>query len=482
MRNLFPGYYQPTEEEFAELWKECIFSFDTNVLLRIYQYSPKTRERFFDILHKLKQRIWIPYQVAYEFHKNRLTKISDQSKAYDDIQRILDKNLQNLKGDLGKYNIHSTIEINKIIEPIERITKKVKNNLRKTKQAHPDLINSDELLDKLTEILDSRIGQPYSKDKLNAIYKDAEKRFKELIPPGYKDVKKPEPDKYGDAILWFQLIEYAKLEKKPIIFITDDEKEDWWLEHEGRIISPRPELAQEVLAEAGVKFYMYLTPRFMKYAGNFLNLPEQPEAIEEAREIMLHDAAIKNVKDFSDQELTLSEQNSQEKIPSIADLTEIQSTIAVQRQSIADLTKINSTLAENLRSLTELPKINSPFTELTRSITELPKINSLFAENLRSLTELPKINSPFAENLQSITAFSKINSPFTELMRNTTELPKINSLFAELIPGKNELTKFSAQMRSLIEIPKINLPGLEAIKNITPYSKLYNLDYLKSHS
>ncbi|WP_375511127.1 hypothetical protein, partial [uncultured Nostoc sp.] len=71
--------------------------------------------------------------------------------------------------------------------------------------------------------------------------------------------------------------------------------------------------------------------------------------------------------------------------------------------------------------------------------------------------------------------------PFTELMRSITELPKINSLFAELIPGKNELTKFSVQMRSLIEISKINLPGLEAIKNITPYSKLYNLDYRKSH-
>ncbi|MFM2060738.1 MAG: hypothetical protein RLZZ507_408 [Cyanobacteriota bacterium] len=39
MRDLFPGYYQPTEKEFAELWKECIFSFDTNVLLHIYRYK-----------------------------------------------------------------------------------------------------------------------------------------------------------------------------------------------------------------------------------------------------------------------------------------------------------------------------------------------------------------------------------------------------------------------------------------------------------
>ena len=56
MRYLFPGYYQPTEEEFTELWKECIFSFDTNVLLHIYRYSPKTRQRLFDILEKLQER------------------------------------------------------------------------------------------------------------------------------------------------------------------------------------------------------------------------------------------------------------------------------------------------------------------------------------------------------------------------------------------------------------------------------------------
>jgi hypothetical protein len=81
MRDLFPGYYQPTEQEFDELWKECIFSFDTNVLLNIYRYSPQTRERLFDILEKLQERIWVTHQVGYEFHKNRLTTISQQSSA-----------------------------------------------------------------------------------------------------------------------------------------------------------------------------------------------------------------------------------------------------------------------------------------------------------------------------------------------------------------------------------------------------------------
>jgi hypothetical protein len=242
-----------------------------------------------DILDKLKEQIWIPHQVAFEYPKERFSVISRQSKAYDEIQKILDKSLQNLKGELGVYKRHSLIEIDQIIEFFERATKKVKRNLSKAKQEHPNLINFDELRDKITEILNGKVGKPYSKDKLKAICKETEQRFKESIPPGYKDNKKPEPDKYGDILLWFQLIDYAKSEKKPLTFITDDMKEDWWLEHEGKIISPRPELIQEMSFEANVQFYMYSTDRFMDYAESFLKLTDQQEAIEEAREIRIQD-------------------------------------------------------------------------------------------------------------------------------------------------------------------------------------------------
>ncbi|MEA5617025.1 PIN domain-containing protein [Cronbergia sp. UHCC 0137] len=171
MRDLFPGYYQPTKQEFDELWKECIFSFDTNVLLHIYRYSPKTRERLFDILEKLQERIWIPHQIGYEFHKNRLTVISDQSKAYDKISKILEENLKidkigSLKKELETYKKHSTIEIKEIIEKIEtsikEVNKSLKNNLYDLKQKHPDLSKQDIFQAQIIEILNGRIGNPYS--------------------------------------------------------------------------------------------------------------------------------------------------------------------------------------------------------------------------------------------------------------------------------------------------------------------------------
>jgi len=301
MRDLFPGYYQPTEQEFNELWNECIFSFDTNVLLHIYRYSPKTRERLFDILEKLQERIWIPHQVGYEFHKNRLDVISSQSSAYDKIVKILEDNLKLEKiGNLNKeldqyekdYKKHSTIEVNKISvdiktkikELIKTVIESVKDDLKDLKNNHPDLSTEDVFQDKIIEILNGRIGNPYPK-KLD-IYKLVEERFKYLIPPGYEDAKtKGVPERYGDAILWLQLIDYATSDKKPIIFVTDDDKEDWWLKSNRKTISPRPELVQEMLTEAGVQFHMYSADQFLDYAQKFLHLSEQPEVIEEAREI-----------------------------------------------------------------------------------------------------------------------------------------------------------------------------------------------------
>ncbi len=45
MRDLFPGYYRPTEEEFAKMWQEGIFVFDANVLLNIYYNGPRKLDR-----------------------------------------------------------------------------------------------------------------------------------------------------------------------------------------------------------------------------------------------------------------------------------------------------------------------------------------------------------------------------------------------------------------------------------------------------
>ncbi len=69
MRNEFPGYYRPSEQEFEDLWEQALIVTDANVLLTLYRLGDTTRERLLEILRKLEQRLFLPYQAGYEFQR-----------------------------------------------------------------------------------------------------------------------------------------------------------------------------------------------------------------------------------------------------------------------------------------------------------------------------------------------------------------------------------------------------------------------------
>jgi hypothetical protein len=120
---------------------------------------------------------------------------------------------------------------------------------------------------------------------LEKLHEKAKQRCAAKIPPGYADIKeKGEPGAYGDYIGWTQIIEISKDEKKPVVLLTDDAKEDWWQIHGDRTIGPRAELVAEFLSECGQSFYLYSSGRFLKYAATYLSETIEPGAIEEVVE------------------------------------------------------------------------------------------------------------------------------------------------------------------------------------------------------
>lgn len=139
----------------------------------------------------------------------------------------------------------------------------------------------------MTNLFQGKVGEAYTKEQLNEIYKEADGRYANKIPPGYRDNAKPGNEKYGDYIIWQQLKEHAKTQGKPLIFVTDDKKDDWWWVHEGKTIGPRPEIRRDMYEYAKVKFYMYQSERFIEYARNLFNLNQQEtqKAIDEVREV-----------------------------------------------------------------------------------------------------------------------------------------------------------------------------------------------------
>src|SRR6266487_4233467 len=207
MEKLFPGFYDRTEEEFSMLWQEATLVLDTNMVLNVYRYREDTRERFFEILEQLKERIWTPHQVIYEYQNNRLEVIGQQLNVYSEVSKAL-KEAQAILERLKYLNEkHSFIKISEIIEdPIRALSeanKKLSAGQLKGRQEFEKLKASDSYRERITQLFQSRIGDPYKKDQLLEIYRQADKRFELQIPPGWKDKTKKSYGKYGDVILWF---------------------------------------------------------------------------------------------------------------------------------------------------------------------------------------------------------------------------------------------------------------------------------------
>jgi hypothetical protein len=287
MKKLFPGYYFPTENEFSDLWGNCIFVFDANVLLNLYRYSPETREELFGILQDNSDRLWLPHQAALEYQRNRLLVIQQTADAYEGIQKLLEDSLKKFENDLhslvGKGR-HPFVNENYLIEKVSDLFSELREDLVKLSQSHPDLIEDDPIQKTITDLFEGKVGSPYATDQLTSIYREGKERYEKKIPPGYLDNEKDEPKKYGDLILWHQIIDFAKLQKHSIILVTDDRKDDWWKKIKGQTIGPQPELIQEIVIETGILFYMYSADPFMEKAHNYLKRKINQKAVDEVRE------------------------------------------------------------------------------------------------------------------------------------------------------------------------------------------------------
>ncbi|EOU1139357.1 PIN domain-containing protein [Clostridium perfringens] len=287
MKKAFWGYIPYDDKTFKELWETADFVLDANILLNLYRYSKNTKEKVLDSLDKISERIWIPNQTGIEYFNNRVSTILEQGKIYDDVLEELSfsKSI-----DYIKSLRHSTLEDKKpeIIEILQKCENQIKEIINEDKKKSGNIIEDDYILKKIVNIFDGKVGSALTDKDLESYKKDIDIRYSKKIPPGYKDNKKPDDKKYGDAINWLEIIKYSKNNKKNIIYITDDRKEDWIETINGKKFGPRKELLSEFYCSTGGNIiYIYNTYSFLEAFNKYINDGENidKEVIDEVKDL-----------------------------------------------------------------------------------------------------------------------------------------------------------------------------------------------------
>lgn len=288
MRDKFSGWYPRKPDELAKLWDGAIFVPDANVLLHCLRHPAAVRDELLRLFEVLGDALWIPYQVGLEFHRNRLDVELGALDAYDALIKDQESIVEKARDRLRQVRAHPTINVPRELSALDMFLTDFKARMEAARAAHPST-EIEGVVDRLTKLLEHRVGEKWPADKLGALKKEGEDRYTRKIPPGYKDNKKDagELDKFGDLIIWKEMIAKAKADKRPVIFISDDVKEDWWWIHRGRKMGPRPELVEEFKAESGQDFHIYEFSQFLRFAAD--HFPEIKANVEKVEESLLAD-------------------------------------------------------------------------------------------------------------------------------------------------------------------------------------------------
>lgn len=296
MRKAFHQYFRPSKEKLNDLWQQGLLSFDASVLLNVYGYSKKTRDDLVELIEQHAERVRLPHQFGLEFARNRTSVIVKQvancQKVEDALRKIRDTDIAP-KRDHPYLSKKSTRAFQSILHELEESRKTIEK-----------LIGDDPYVDRMFQIFDGRIGDCPTPEQRSQLEADARQRYEKSIPPGFADLKdKGFPNACADYVAWHQLMEIAKKEKKGIILVIDDVKEDWWLLERGRTLGPRPELLEEFTRLTERQFYMYNSENFLRAAKEFAFAEIRDDVLEEVSQKVANEveAALRKFV-FSDSE------------------------------------------------------------------------------------------------------------------------------------------------------------------------------------
>ena len=287
MRKHFPSYYHLTDKEKQQLFKSknCYFVFDTNALLDIYRLGKETAEKVLKLLEKLRRKIIIPKHVAREYHDNMLGIITEICSGYgtfldDTSARAIMEQI------MARFDIKNKPFIkHKMDKFIKPAIESFLNDVRCEKEYMLNQFRTWGLQNKLSDLLGGMLLAGFTDKELARMEKEGTARYAMGIPPGCED-KAKNSNKFGDFIIWKEILRFAKKKSCSIIFVSRDLKKDWLQVLNGMTCGPRQELLDEFTQYSpNGSFHIYTLDQFIRFANEEDNVLSEND-ISEVEEIV----------------------------------------------------------------------------------------------------------------------------------------------------------------------------------------------------
>jgi hypothetical protein len=227
---------------------DCQVVIDTNALLVPYTVSRESLEQIGQTYSKLaaQKRLVVPGQVAREFARNRAYKLAElyQQLSRKRNVRQFQEGSYPLLASLPEYQgvVRAERQLDKLVKDYQALIDKLLDHVQSWAWDDPVSLLYAQVF---TE--DVVVDPPIDEAELRS---DLQRRQIHKLPPGYKDSSKADSG-IGDLLIWHTILCLGKTHHRSVIFVSGDEKPDWWYQSENQALYPRYELVDEFRRSSG---------------------------------------------------------------------------------------------------------------------------------------------------------------------------------------------------------------------------------------
>ncbi len=273
-KSLFPdaqGIFTAVQPPAEEIKGTCFVVLDANVLLLPYKMENVSLSEIVKVYEYLTKasRLVIPPQAAREFAKHRSSKVGEVVKYLREQAGlsgpVLNKKVGSLEDHEGYKAAKAMVEdVKAKVRELQKAILTVADGMAANVGDEPVSIAYRRLFAKAV------CNDPPECDDEQALTKDLADRYAMSRPPGYKDQDK-EDGGAGDLIIWKTILSEGVARKRDCIFVTADQKPDWYVQA-GGAFQARFELLEEYRCVVGKTIHVMPLSRL-------LSLFEAPEEI-----------------------------------------------------------------------------------------------------------------------------------------------------------------------------------------------------------